>query len=867
MTTTCFINSFDYTEAFVNATGSYTGSSLNGIYMITGTVTLAATPKINKPFDDRYNTDFGRGRLVEIELFGSKANIMGTTYILTARFDPQTTRITITVGCILALLNSRTPENLAICVQAEQGVPIDTAVDILLGAAGVTMKSINIVNGQDLLEPLLLGESQGLINTAAQLAAASGYYLWQNKEGVVETQAMDVTATPDSQIAFERARLEMQRLAETELPYTKIIIRGTTTELEELPAQEIVQAGEYDPNTNSFTNKTTITRDFVNRTITTNKVEGFDIFQTITETVEQYEPIANITSLNGVVASPNECLPPDEGRLVSRTTSVIRNAAVAFASCEAHNQESLDVVEQDGGFFASGTSVRTISEVWDYQLSPAVIEDSKETILNLAPATDFSTTPGSISLSPFAGPTAPSPSAATAGDTGDRVTYTRTITDQRGVVSPIFCHWTLGNNALLAEFADTAIPPSGTANSTIIEKEVVIWNKNTDNQWRSERNVERSKIVIDQTEFVSRANAAETLEDIAIAKNGAFSRVNIVSEEKSDDTPPDPGRFPPRYTQKETDYERIFNVVGFGSASEERILTKNLDVFGEVDATTQRIGRANAIQSWGKNKGSQITSEFYSVDRPLAKVTIFDTPDSLSPYPIETYYIDNPSISISPENFVFSGLGLFINATDGPSLDTLAEVDVTNLIGFLDGGSYNTFFYTPVNEDYTLPNFIFRGTGVNGENIYSNTENTSLYFELGADQLRLDTGTAPALAAVSSANRQEVFINSLGQPVANGNLLVPPFTPNALPLVTILDQTGTSQVQYTTSTVSEPLLCTKYAFTKTFQIFSPATHIAEQCTRELDTQFNPRLPVIGSNEELPWLDLENNAYIAFVDGP
>ena len=835
--------------------------------MITGTVTLAATPKINKPFDDRYNTDFGRGKLVEIELFGERANIMGTTYILTARFDPQTTRITITVGCILALLNSRTPENLAICVQAEQGVPIDTAVDILLDAAGVTMKSINIVNGQDLLEPLLLGESQGLINTAAQLSAASGYYLWQNKEGVVETQAMDITATPSSQTAFERSRLEVQRLAETELPYTKIIIRGTKTELEELPTQEIIQAGEYDPNTNSFTNKTTITRDFVNRTITTNKVEGFDVFQTITETVKQYEPILNISSLNGVVAEPNECLPPDEGRLVSRTTSIIRNAAVAFSSCEAHNQESLDIVGQEGGFFASGTSTRTTLEVWEYQLSPAVIEDSKETILTLNPTTDFSTTPGSISLSPFAGPTAPSPSTATASDSGDRVTYTRTITDQRGVVAPIFCHWTLGNNELLSEFTDTAIPPSGTTNSTIIEKEVVIWNKNKDGQWRSERNVERSRILVDQTEFISKGNAAQDLTEISTAKNGAFSRINIISEEKTDDTPPDPGRFPPRFTQKETDYERIFNVVGFGSSSEERILTRNLDIFGEVDSTTQRIGRANAIQSWGKNKGSQITSEFYSVDRPLAKITIFDTPDSLSPYPIETYYIDNPSISISPENFVFSGLGLFINATDGPSLSTLAEVDVTGFIGFLDTGAYNTFTYIPVVEDFSQSNFIFRGTGSSGESIYSNTQDTSLYFELGADQLRLDTGTAPAVAAVSSAVRQEVFINSLGQPVANGNLLVPPFTPNALPLVTILDQTGTSQVQYTTSTVTEPLLCTKYAFTKTFQIFSPAKHIAEQCTRELDTQFNSRLAVIGSNEELPWLDLENNAYIAFVDGP
>ena len=880
------INGTNYSPAFVSVTGSYTGNSLSGIYMITGELILSCHEGGSGPltvnWDDRYNPDFQRGKEVFIGLDPTTPhNIVGNTYVLSARYKRNEGIVKITLGCILALLNSRTPQDLAICVTADQGVSTQEAVILLLNAAGITSNlSITITNGQKLLEPLLLGESQGLINTAAQMAAASGYFLWQDKTGKVLTQTMVPTQTSDGRNLLFKSRADVERLNETELPYTKIIVRGAKREMVELSAQEEISKSEEFLFNNTNVKTVKVFRDFANRTITTITEQKIGVLTDITTVVEEYETIPNIGALNNQVASPSECIPPDEGRLVTRTTTLNQDFIRVFGACAEVWQESAKIVEENSDppkqalFYSGGTwNSSIVTENWIYNISPAVIEDSKTTILTFGDNENNDNFP--IAPTPGSSTTIGISNDANAGSSKDNVFYEKITQERKGTAAPITCHWTLGNNELLAEFADTVLPPGGWENLTITEVDTTEWNKNKDNQWYGERTVERSNVKVDPNRYTSAALAADDLIEAAQAQNGMFSRKTVLRETRNDWTPPDPGRFPPRYTIDETDYERIFIISGFGSSQEERIKVVNLDIFGNVDQTTQKVGTAHGLQSWGKNKGSRITSNFYQFEMPMQSIDLYeDTIDSSKiANNLESFYIDNPSIAITRDNMAASGVALFISADRIGVLAPDVLFSATNVPAYFDSetGDYCTYTYTPVSIDLTDSRYQFDGFGFNGE-----LGNEEFYTDLDTGKRIISEPVSGAIleetieivssfTSVSSIPRGDFFINENGELVdSSKNSLIPPFAPVVGAIVTKGNQTGSCKTTFTTAQVTETLLCTKYMYTPTFQVFYPATHIAENCTRELGTEFNSEIAVLGDQELIPLIDLETNGMIALT---
>lgn len=848
MTTQITINAFDYSESFELVTASYSGSSLGGIYIISADISLIATPKIAKPFDDRYNEDFGRGKEIKISIDGSEAPIAGTLYILTARFRPETNRVNISASCILGLLNSRTPRDLAICVDIEQGVTAQVAVNELLTAVGITNKQISINNGQKILKPLLLGQSEGLINLAAQISAASGYFIYQDQTGkIVSRSSVPVSGTENAK-NLEARLLTRERLSETELPYTEIIIRGTRSELEELPEFE----KEDSLLSEAFR---TITRDFTNRRITTiDTQENGDYV----EVIDDYEQIPNIQNLNGIVAEPNECVPPDEGRLISRTTNYYQNSLFSFDPClDVHNECEVLTEKLEPIFLADNLILaRSIVEEWEYDISTADIEDSKTVILNLAGNANVgipTVFPGSIIGNPLGG-----------SSTDDTVTYNRTISQPKGIAAPIICHWTLGNNNLLEDEAELVLPPPGNFNTTVIEFEEIIWTRKQGEEWEGRRTVSRSNVLVDPNRFTSRGNASTTLQEATEARTGLFTLKNIVDETRSDWTPPDPGRFPPRFTVKETDYERRYIITGFNASSdEERIKVINLDIFGNVDQTTERRARAEGIFSWGKNKGSRLSSNFYTIDRPLQKVSVFEPDDSLAPYNIESYYIDNPAVAITPTETSFSGVGVFISASNAGSITQLAEVTNVPSIGFFDGIEYCVFTYSPSFVDLSdTDEFTFQQLGFLGESVYTDSQGDR-YYELGGDILKETDEISPSLGGVVATEaRQDIFINSDGVPVKNGITIEAVPVVNTQPLITLLNQSGTCKVDFENASFSAPLGFTRaLAFTK-YTVGLPGESFAGSFTRQLGLVVESGINVIGSNSLEAWFDSENNALIS-----
>lgn len=823
MTTQIFINGFDYTDAFRNATGSYSGSSLSGLYVVNAEVILGATPSINRPFDDRYNLDFGRGKEISIFLDGEKAPIVGTMYVLTSRFDPTTHLVRISASCILGLVNSRTPEDLAICVRAEVGVTAQDAVDLLLDAAGVTNKNIQITNNQLLLEPLLLGNSQGLISQASDITRASGYFLYQDKTGTVLTDLAAPVPSGLNGKPILRELIDAERLTDVEVPYTKIIVRGTTSEIQELEEEEVLD------------DETTITRDFEKRTITsrTERPNG-----DVVEVISTYE-LPSLEPATGIVANPTECLPPDEGRLIERITRFYENSVNAFSACISAHDESAIVAGADAPFFIDDTLIiaRTVEETWEYDIDSTDLSDNKTLVLDLLGSTQGEDT------------TTASP------DRPQKIVYNRKVRTPKGIAAPIVCHWTLGNNQILTENPGAVLPPNGIINTTNVEEETIIWQKDIGaTKWTSKRLLERSDILVNPEKFTSRAFRTSDVTVIPFSRNGMFTRITLEEESKEDDTPSDPGRFPTKFTVEESDYQRTYLVNGFGSSVEAKIKSINLDLFGEVDVTTERVARANALQSWGKNKGSRLSSTFYSVQKPLEKVSIYDAPDSLAPYNIEHYYVDSPAISLDLENFAFSGVGLFISATNG-SIPSQALVNASGQLAFDNGTDFTVYTYTPSGVDLTTLTF-------NGDNWYSDSDGNQ-YFSDGTNTLLLTISNSPTFVPVATVNNQGIEINSTGEPVQDGTVLSTSL-PNGDPLVADAQQNSTLAVNFQSATFSQELTCARGLNITKFQVAFRAGSLADSCERSLGFEFTPSVPVIGSNALLPWIDEENNALIGYV---
>ncbi len=832
MTTQVIINGFDYSEALVNSTGSFSGSNLNGLYIISNRLVLSATPKIAKPWSDLYNLDFSRGNTVKINFNGEPANIVGTTYILSAKFSRQDGLVTIETTCSLGLANSLTAEDLAICATAEVGVSAKEAIDLLLGAVGITNRNINISNDQKIYEPFTLGGGEGLIQVAATIARGSGYFLYQKKDGQVVSKSMlvDSISSFNSQI-MRTERLDIDRESTTELPVTKLFVRGNKVEVEELVTSETLSV-----TTDQFKNitTTTIERDFGNRTITeiVDRQRGEllpDRLITTSFYESQTSPPQNLS-----IDKPEACLPRDEGRLIRRVTRSIKDSINILAPCiNNHNESNAASAEVNSPLIVTQGSLLDFEtvETWDYNTSETSIDRGQSTINLTTNITSNSIEANNTRL---------------LGN--DTVEYTKTTTRIRGVNSPIHCHWALGNNNILAGDVDGSIqPPGGLLDTVTTEIESIRWQKPRSDEWSGRRVIRRAEIDVNPSKFTSQANAAETAVALSFARDGMYNLRTVLEETRANWTPSDPGRMPPRFTTKETPYEREYTVTGFLNATTPKSRVLNLDIFGDPDTIAPIVARSNAYSSWGRYKGVRISSNFYSVEAPLDKVSVINTIDTFAPYNTETYYVDNPAISFDANNFSVSFLGAYLSSSNNAEL---VGVDASNKV--LIGNQIYTFIIdaTPL-EDL---NFI-------SNNLY--TDGTNFYFQGDTNLLKMNVEENTGFTPIATINIEFLQYNDLAQAVdASTNTLIVGGGANTEPIT--VTQLNDLNLDFTLINVGQQLSFERALSFSRFDVSKPATQASGNFSRDLSLTLNATVNVIGF-ENLVFYDEENQSAWAYPE--
>ena len=192
------INSIDLTGLVTSASATYASLSLpsTGMSIINGSLQLTQGSS-SVDFDDRFNELFNRGIRIKTRYTDPATSttyeypVIGTTYITSGQYDFQST-LTLQIGCVLSLLNFRTPENLGICVEVGSQVDVSLAIINLIKAAGVYDNLIDestftaLLPSPKLVEPLVLQQGDSILEAAAKLAAQHGTFFYQDCAGIVK---------------------------------------------------------------------------------------------------------------------------------------------------------------------------------------------------------------------------------------------------------------------------------------------------------------------------------------------------------------------------------------------------------------------------------------------------------------------------------------------------------------------------------------------------------------------------------------------------------------------------------------------------------------------------------------------------------
>jgi hypothetical protein len=401
------VDNIDYTDIHVNTTMGVSSAITNGLLITTGTVVLAEAPGIE--LDNRFTNRWNQGHIIEIIEVSTGENIAvaGYTVLDRADYDLVGQNLTLQVTDLLGFYNRVTPANVATCISLENGDTLNNVITNLLTSAGIPIAQIGAINIPGTLKKdIFLTDQESLVRIAGQIAFDNGYELWQNAQGLIisldQRQHGEV-------IAGSRLRsnlISLERASGVDSPPTQLIIGGTRL----VPPLEVVSNGGFSRISNSNvsyydgTNGYFRTVDRENRIITSYKFTNGDLSseapvaypanqsgngrvtlrtETIIETYEQ--PTFDLRN-------PANCVPVDEGRILSRETTITEFAGIALEGyftelARIRTQENIDN-GQDPDDPATTVTVadvtpfsrpvtRRVSEEWEYN-TPVVIDDVTE---------------------------------------------------------------------------------------------------------------------------------------------------------------------------------------------------------------------------------------------------------------------------------------------------------------------------------------------------------------------------------------------------------------------------------------------------------------------------------------------------------
>ena len=664
------VNGVDYTDLVESIDGGRTQAQSNGLIITTGTIVLSDGVRNDVELDNRYTNLWERGGIVEIRDQGSNNRIavLGYSLIDKAEYDEQAEVLTISVICQLGLHNNIQPANLAVCVSLERAIdpltgdevpfPIDDAIRTLLEAAGIPPANIAFLNIPGTLKrDIYLTANESLIRVAGQLAYDNGYDLWMNQNGIVRTLDQRRHGEDQSAGRLKENLLEYQRQSSSsQLPPTQIIIGGTRL----VQPLEVVADGGFTRISNSDVayfdgiNGYFRTHDRDNRTINTLQFTNGDPEDAAPVgynrddrpflpgyTTLRTEEIIEVFEQPTQDRDPENCLPIDEGRILSRTTIVTELAGIfleGYYTEEARIENERRLEEAEAEALANGEEFdpetvpqvsvadlvpfnRPISsiveETWEYN-TPPVIDDVTEFTIPIGAGLDEILT-------------------GTETDDAHSVFYRQQIREAAGAIYP-----GIADGTLETEDQGFIVFNPNQLRTTFIS--TTRWTLAANRRdWTSQKFTVQSRIRVRPEDIT----AALTNPRVSLPARSSiiFGLVNTYEFEVPRFTAPSFARFPAREQPTPVPYEFRINVA---EPSFSGIIPKTYDL---TDLTDNRqvgaeVGFLRGKFDHYRYKASNITIDLAVLPddtKPMDGFTVWDRANCRTEY----YFIDALSISIN----------------------------------------------------------------------------------------------------------------------------------------------------------------------------------------------------------------------------
>ncbi len=662
-----------------NATYSAMSLPGGGVSFINGVVTLKQTGRAID-FDDRYNGLWNRGNKILFKyedpnpslgqvVTQSYYPIIGTTYIISSQYDMKST-LNLTVGCILALLNKLTPQDLGICIEVGSELAISEVAKTLLEAAGIPTAIIDDASFDALLatpkivEPVSVPIGSSIIQYVARLVGQHGVFIAQDLNGFVKAYLWSDLANKAG-IFSKRARdLHTYRRRGARDSRLKTYIASYNV-------AQVCEEADFQRQTSRTGDQlvvTDITRNDTIRTIQKEirefvTVAGEDILRSKTLETSFYEQepaeseaVTRIGQADGILS----CFPEDRARLLTRVTETrIDNTEYieAWLATKDHasqntgtgypsTQSSPSGLTGDIDFSLFGYNVvQEVTETWNY-VSETEILFTREEFTPIAVAVPI---------------------------WGDQGAGIDTANDARFGVGGIYEFTPVGE-------VITDLPPEQNIKNRL-RRETYTKSSNVCEGWKVTKEQYETNFARDPASLVAEVkDATKVIQDVY---DKSYTLVLTQVETENNAGEPSPDTYPPKNTIASDDFEFII-----GEDPENPLTAQAfpLDVvqrqflgtyFNFPVAQIQKIAAASMDFNNGRTLGMVMADSVHEVDMECWEdIVPFFLSKIIEPYRKSTidsdvniasiYSADTPTITISPSETVLGWLGVFRGQQDDP---------------------------------------------------------------------------------------------------------------------------------------------------------------------------------------------------------
>ncbi|BDA74332.1 hypothetical protein CAL7716_084980 [Calothrix sp. PCC 7716] len=361
------INGLDCTPALKSVDGGFSHYDSTGLILINASLVLGRALDFNENLDDRSNPRWARGNIINLYIANSSgqlvpAPIIGYLYILKAEFD-GISQLKIEAGCILNLLNFRTPAGDGACFDLGQSVGLNDIASKLLNKAGTGAKWAGNLNGAPLKVPLPKLSNESYIQLFGKLCWANCFIAYQDNLGMIRTRKVSTVPNviKSLQVGVDDARYE--RLSGAESPVELVKVSGVLSTKKKVEPTVTLEE-EYGPVSAVNPESNSLSVTLIRRTKTTEKIQRFNRTIEIETKVEEplgiidpkgkkgdtqlwdssrkteikyYEPPGVNTSgtitqvaIGGSSPAQDNCQEPDEGRLSRHEIEIYRPFVVVL---------------------------------------------------------------------------------------------------------------------------------------------------------------------------------------------------------------------------------------------------------------------------------------------------------------------------------------------------------------------------------------------------------------------------------------------------------------------------------------------------------------------------------------------------------